>query len=334
MSADFTALPDLASRALSGSVSAANDELFAQRENLIKPGAPFFDPHEFGHKGKVYDGWETRRRRDAGHDYAIVRLGAAGIIHGIIVDTAYFKGNYPPFISIEAASIEGYPSIEEVMKADWQTIVEKSPAQGDTANAYAVSDRHRWTHVRLSIYPDGGVARLRVHGEGVFDAARHHPGSEIDLAAAENGGQALLCSDMFFGNRHNLIMPGRSTHMCDGWETRRRRGPGHDWTIVKLATRGTLHRVELDTDHFKGNAPGRCMVEICDAPSVPNADVQALAGRVGAWRALVHETPLQPHSRHRFTELSQHGPATHVRLNIYPDGGVARLRLFGMPELR
>jgi allantoicase len=152
------------------------------------------------------------------------------------------------------------------------------------------------------------------------------------LGAAENGGQALLVSDMFFGNRHNLIMPGKSTHTGDGWETRRRRGPGHDWSIVKLATRGTVHRIEIDTDHYKGNAPARCMVEACDARSVPNADIQALASRVGAWHQLVRETALLPHSRHRFTDLTAQGPATHVRLNIYPDGGVARMRVYGMPE--
>jgi len=188
--AEFTAMTDLASRALGGSVAAASDELFAQRENLIRAEKPFFNPAEFGHKGKVYDGWETRRRRSAvpdpdARDYAIVRLGAAGIVHGLVVDTAYFKGNYPPFISVEAASIEGYPDIDEVLKADWVTIVEKSPADGDTANTYAVADRHRWTHVRLSIYPDGGVARLRVHGE-VLPDPRFLSGT-VDLLAAETG---------------------------------------------------------------------------------------------------------------------------------------------------
>ena len=139
---DFTTLTDLASRALGGSVSAANDELFAQRENLIKPDAPLFDPADFGHKGKVYDGWETRRRRDeGGHDWAIVRLGAPGIVHGVVVDTAHFTGNYPPFVSVEAASIEGYPSIEDVQNAEWHAIVDNSPAAGDTANRYEVADR-------------------------------------------------------------------------------------------------------------------------------------------------------------------------------------------------
>ena len=208
---DFTALPDLASRTLGANVSAANDELFAQRENLIRPEAPFFDPNEFGHKGKVYDGWETRRRRDNDHDYAIVRLGTPRIIHGIIVDTAYFKGNYPPFVSIEAASIEGYPSVEESMSADWQTIVEKSPAEGHTANAFAVADRHRWTHVRLSIYPDGGVARLRVHGEVVPDP-RFLDGT-LDLLAAENGGRLVGCSDAYYASPANIILPGRARNM-------------------------------------------------------------------------------------------------------------------------
>ena len=134
-----------------------------------------------------------------------------GNIHGIIVDTAYFKGNYPSFVSIEAASIEGYPSVEESMSADWQTIVEKSPAEGHTANAFAVADRHRWTHVRLSIYPDGGVARLRVHGEVVPDP-RFLDGT-LDLLAAENGGRLVGCSDAYYASPANIILPGRARNM-------------------------------------------------------------------------------------------------------------------------
>jgi allantoicase len=257
-------------------------------------------------------------------------------VRGVVVDTSFYRGNYPESCSIEAATVDGMPDPDTISQtAQWTEILPRSPLEGDSRNAFAVQvtpNAGPVTHLRLNIYPDGGVARLRVYGEGMFDAARHHPGSEIDLAAAENGGQVLLCSDMFFGNRYHLIMPGRSTHMGDGWETRRRRGPGHDWTIVKLATRGTLHRVEIDTDHYKGNAPGRCMVEVCDAPSVADKDVSALAARVGGWRVIVHETALQPHARHRFTDLAQQAPATHARLNIYPDGGIARMRLYGMPE--
>jgi allantoicase len=331
--APFTDLIDLASERAGGLVLLANDEFFAPKEALLKTAPAEWREGVYTERGKWMDGWETRRRRTPGYDWCILRLGIPGIVRGVVVDTSFYRGNYPESCSIEATTVDGTPDPETIATtATWSEILRRTPLEGDSRNAFPVHNAAAFTHLRLNIYPDGGVARLRVHGEGLFDPTRHHPGSEIDLAAAENGGQVLLCSDMFFGNRHNLIMPGRSTHMGDGWETRRRRGPGHDWAIVKLATRGTLHRVEIDTDHFKGNAPGRCMVEFADARSVPNADVQTLAGKVGAWHMLVRETPLEPHSRHRFTDLVARAPATHVRLNIYPDGGIARMRLYGMPD--
>jgi allantoicase len=328
----FTDLIDLASERVGGAALLANDEFFAPKEGLLKSTPAEWREGVYTERGKWMDGWETRRRRTPGYDWCIVRLGIPGIVRGIVVDTSFYRGNYPESCSIEACAVDGMPDPETLAtSAAWREIVRRSPLQGDARNAFPVQDAEPVTHLRLNIFPDGGVARLRVHGEGYFDARRHHPGFEVDLAAAENGGRALLCSDMFFGNRHNLIMPGRSTHMGDGWETRRRRGPGHDWSIVRLATRATLHRIEIDTDHFKGNAPGRCMIEICDAPSVSDADVQALAARVGAWRVLLGETPLQPDARHRFAELAERTPATHVRLNIYPDGGIARMRAFAVP---
>jgi allantoicase len=111
--------------------------------------------------------------------------------------------------------------------------------------------------------------------------------------------------------------------MGDGWETKRRRAPGHEWSIIRLGRRGVVDCVELDTDHFKGNAPGSAMIEACDVSDSPGSDAAS-----ATWGVVVPETPLQPHSRHRFDNLSA-PPATHVRLNIYPDGGVARLRVFG-----
>jgi allantoicase len=333
VTAPFTDLIDLASELAGGSVLLANDEFFAPKEGLIKPTPAEWREGVYTERGKWMDGWETRRRRTPGYDWCILRLGIPGIVKGVVVDTSFYRGNYPESCSIEAATVAGTPDPETIAStAPWTEILPRSPLDGDARNTFPVHNAAPFTHLRFNIFPDGGVARLRVHGEGVFDAAQHHPGSEVDLAAAENGGQVLLVSDMFFGNRHNLIMPGRSTHMGNGWETRRRRGPGHDWSIVKLATRGTLHRIEIDTDHYKGNAPGRCMVEYADARGLPNADVRSLAEKVGAWHPLLRETPLQPHTRHRFTELAAAGaPATHVRLNIYPDGGIARMRLFGMP---
>ena len=252
--AHFTDLVDLASRALAGSVVSANDELFAERENLIQPGPASHIAGEFGHKGKTYDGWETRRRREPGNDWAIVRLGVAGVIRGVVVDTAFFKGNYPPEISVEATSVEGYPSAADLGAAEWTTVVARAAAKGDTANEYEVSSSGRWTHVRLSIFPDGGVARFRVYGEPAPDP-RFLRGT-VDLAALENGGRLVDTSDAFYSSPANLILPGRARVMGDGWENARRRDDGNDFAVFRLAARGRLRDVEVDTSCFVGNAPG------------------------------------------------------------------------------
>jgi allantoicase len=330
---DLTDLIDLAAERVGGAAILANDEFFAPKENLLKVAAPEWREGVYTERGKWMDGWETRRRRTPGYDWCIVRLGIPGRVRGIVVDTSYFRGNYPESCSIDASAVDGTPDaarlIDNSLDAAWTEIVPRSPLEGDKKNLFPVNHEARVTHLRLNIFPDGGVARLRVHGEGTLDRRVLDPGSEIDLAAAEHGGFVVLCSDMFFGHRNNLIMPGRSTHMGDGWETKRRRGEGHDWAIVRLAARGALHRIEIDTDHFKGNAPGSATLETIDAPGLTS---EQLIDPSREWRALLPQTPLQPHARHRFVELAHWAPATHARLCIYPDGGVARLRLFGKLE--
>src|SRR5688500_596964 len=326
----FTDLIDLAAERLGGAVLIANDEFFAPKDALLRANAPEWREGEYTERGKWMDGWETRRRRapGGGHDWCIVRLGLPGAIHGVVVDTSFFRGNFPESCSIDGATVTGTPSAEQLAdesRTTWTTILPQSKLKGDARNEFEIRERPSATHLRFSIYPDGGVARLRVHGEPTFDAAKAGNAGELDLAAMENGGLAIESSDMFFGNRHNLIQPGRSTHMGDGWETKRRRGPGHDWVVVRLGSRGTIHRVEVDTDHFKGNAPASCLVEVIDDPSAAKSS----GSPKGEWRPLLAESPLQPHARHRFTELSKSAPATHARLSIHPDGGIARLRLFG-----
>jgi allantoicase len=316
---DFTALPDLASRRLGGSVVAANDELFAEKENLIKPAAPVFATGDYGPRGKVYDGWETRRRRSPGHDYAIVRLGVPGLVHGVVADTAFFRGNYPPEVSVEAVHAAGYPAPGELAGLDWQPLVARSPAGGDTANYYRVDSRKRWTHVRLSIYPDGGVARLRVHGEPVPDPA--FLTGTVDLAALENGGRLVDCSDAFYSSAGNLIMPGRATSMADGWENARRRDDGNDHATFALAAAGHVQQAELDTSYFVGNAPG--WARLLGAAGGDTSDLGE-----DAWFELLPRTRLQPDTRHRFL-IAEAAPVTHVRLDVYPDGGMARLRVLG-----
>lgn len=309
----FTALPDLALRTLGGSVIAANDESFAEREALIRPGRPGFQAHTFGNKGQVYDGWETRRRREPGHDWAIVRLGLPGIVRGVVIDTAWFKGNYPPHASVEACAVEGYPSAAELSSADWTEIVPRSDLTGDAEHFFDVSDERRYTHVRLNMYPDGGIARLRVHGEVVPDL-KLYDGLSLDLAALENGALVTACSNEFYSSPNNAISPGLSRHQAEGWETARRRDDGHDWLIVRLAGPGVIRLAELDTTNLIFNAPGAVSLE-------GSADGET-------WFALLPRTSLQPDGNHRF-RLEDQRTVTHVRVNIYPDGGLARIRLHG-----
>jgi allantoicase len=319
----FTSYPDLASRDLAGSVISANDELFAPRQNLIIPKLPVHAADEFGHTGKVYDGWETRRRREPGFDWAIVRLGLPGIVHGVVVDTAFFKGNYPPYISVEATSIEGYPEAEVLQNVPWVTLVEKSPCKGDTENYYEVDNPMRWTHVRLNIFPDGGVARFRVHGEGIVDP--RYLTTTVDLLAQENGGRLLSASDAFYSTPANLILSGAARIMGEGWENARRRGPGNDWAIFKLAARGEPTLIGVDTLYFIGNAPAQVKISVADE-TIGSIDDES------NWWDVVPKTPVQVDTRHRFL-VGTRRPATHLRLDVYPDGGLTRLRCWGeLPE--
>jgi len=319
---EFTLLPDLASRTFGGGVVFTNDEFFAAADHLVEPSRPVFAPQTFGHKGQVYDGWETRRRREPGHDTAIVRLGAPGIVHGVDIDTAYFTGNYPPHASVEGAALEGYPDSIQLAEAHWVPLVPRSPLVGDSQNLFTVDSSQRFTHIRLNIYPDGGVARLRVHGEVVPDP-RLLP-SVFDVAAAEYGARIAGCSDMFYGHPQNLIHPGLARSMGDGWETARRRDDGNDWVLVQLAVPSVVELAELDTSHFKGNAPGSATLRGIDTRA-------GLLDDPTDWFELLPQVRLSPDTRHRFG-VSVVPVATHVRLDIFPDGGMARLRLHGRPD--
>jgi allantoicase len=319
---DFTDLPDLACEAVGGAAILCNDEFFAQKENLLKAHAAEWREHEYTDRGKWMDGWETRRYRPANgvapgrdseiHDWCVVRLGMPGKIRGVVVDTAFFRGNYPDTCAIWAAAIDDPLDLRALDSAQWVNILPRSSLEGNSKNQFEIHDEQRFTHVRLDIYPDGGVARLRVHGEVVprWETLR---GRMIDLAALEHGGWVETCSDMFFGSRNNLIKPGPSLSMADGWETRRKRGEGHEWAIVRLCAPGTVERLEIDTSHFKGNAPALITVE----------------GRsVDDWRPLL-STPVQAHTKHVFDDLRRVGDVSHLRLGVYPCGGVARMRAWG-----
>ncbi len=319
MTAEFTDLPDLASRTLGGGVVHANDDVFAARENLVTASPPMHDPAAFGPRGKLYDGWETRRRREDGHDFALVRLGVPGTVHGVVVDTSFFMGNFPPEVSVEGTAAEGYPSVEELLAAEWTTLVPRSPVVGGAANTFAVDDRRRCTHVRLSIHPDGGVARLRVHGRPAPDPALLT--GTIDLAALVNGADVLACSDTYYSSARNLLLPGRVRDTSEGWENGRRRDGGHDYVTIRLAAAGVVRRTVVDASCFIGNAPGWVSLHGLDARTSDLDDADA-------WSELLPRTRLQPDTRHELP-VAASAPVTHVRLDVFPDGGLARLRVLG-----
>jgi allantoicase len=327
---DFTQLADLAAERLGGAVIEANDDFFAPKENLVKESKPVFIEGKFTDRGKWMDGWETRRRRTPGYDWCIVRLGLPGILRGLVLDTSFFKGNYPEHFSLEACDLGDRPPYKNEAKrlkassTQWIEVVVQTALRGDSQNLIEVMNEKRCTHLRLKIYPDGGVARLRVHGEVVPDVKR--AAGEIDLVAVGNGGSVVTSSDQFFGEPRNLMMPYKAQNMGDGWETKRRRGPGHDWVILKLGVPGVIKKIEVNTAHFKGNFPDSCSLEACHA-AAGTADAFLAAPHV--WRELLPQTKLKADHAHSFNKLNDTGAATHVRLNIYPDGGVSRLRLFG-----
>lgn len=328
--ASFTGLVDLASERLGGKALLASDEFFAEKENLLKPGRGIFIPDKYTENGKWMDGWESRRKRVPGHDWCIIRLGLRGVIKGVDIDTNHFLGNHPPYASIEACNAE---SDEAAMSGncEWVQILQKVALRPGSQNLFSImpppmTEPHAWTHIRLNIYPDGGVARLRVYGEVAPDWESLPDEALLDLAGVQHGGQVVAASDMFFGNKDNLIMPGRAANMGDGWESRRRRGPGHDWAVVKLGAPGVIEKIEVDTNHFKGNYPDRCMVEACYQPDL---SIDTLNVHDVTWTEIIPETKLEAHKQHVFENIEYRNPVTHVRLNIYPDGGVSRLRVLG-----
>jgi allantoicase len=331
----FTDLIDLASERVGGCALLANDEFFAEKENMLRPGRGVFIEGKYTDRGKWMDGWESRRRRTPGHDWCIVRLGMPGVVRGVTVDTNHFKGNAPESVSIDACAAPADATGEWVAEhGAWRPLVARTSIQPHFENLIGAPESARCTHVRLNIFPDGGVARFRVWGEVVpdWDAILART-PVVDLAAVGHGGQPMGCSDAFFSEPRNLIMPGRSDHMGDGWETKRRRGPGYDWVVIRLGRRGRIERVVVDTNHFKGNYPDTCDIEVCDAPGATVEQLRPGASGGPLWRAMLDRTKLHAHEERVFEkELRDAGPATHVRLNIHPDGGVSRLRVYGRPD--
>lgn len=317
---------DLAFSEYGGRALYANDEFFAEKENLLKPGRGVFIVDKYTDRGKWMDGWESRRKRGPGNDWCVIKLAFPGVIKCLDIDTNHFTGNHPPFASVDGLYLDKEPAVSawEKQSFDWIPILGKSNLNPGSQHLFDVSCKQVCNYIRLNIFPDGGVARFRVYGEVKVDWEKFKKGEVVELSGIANGGRALTCSDMFYSHPGNLLKLGRGVNMGDGWETKRRRGPGNDWVIIKLGKPGVIEKFELDTAHFKGNFPDRCSILgiMSDRDDVSADDK--------GWKEIVPETKLKADHQHYFTkEILSHGPVSHLKLNSFPDGGVSRFRAFG-----
>ena len=315
---------NLASPRLGAAAIFATDDFFADKSRMLADAPASFDPDRYDDHGKYMDGWESRRRRNGGHDHCIVRLGAKGVIRGVDIDTSFFTGNYPPAASLEACSVTGDPDD----KTKWTEILGAVSLGPSAHHFHAIDSGEAWTHLRLHIYPDGGVARLRVYGEPVPSWESKDRNAMHELSLANNGGRILAYNNAHYGSVWTLLTKGRGINMGDGWETRRRREPGHDWIIVKLGGTGVIEKIEVDTCHYKGNYPDSCSLQ---AALVTSATDKSIVTAAMFWPELMAQQKLQADHIHEFSGamIAKLGPVNCVKLNIHPDGGVSRLRIFG-----
>ncbi|HKJ52512.1 MAG TPA: allantoicase [Gammaproteobacteria bacterium] len=314
---------NLASPRLGAEIVSCSDDFFADCSRMLSPEPPVFIDGKFDDNGKWMDGWETRRRRNGGHDHAIVKLGLAGQIKGIDIDTTHFTGNYPPAASLEACYSDGTPDDRSL----WTTLIASTSLRGDSHHYFRIDSDQAFNYLRINIYPDGGIARLRVHGKVASDIAALDRSKVQNLAAVELGARAIAWNDAHFGAAANLLNPGRGINMGDGWETRRRREPGNDWCIVELGQVGEIEAALIDTAFFKGNYPDRCSLQ---AALVEGGTAESIVTQSQFWGELLGPQKLEMDSEHRFEkEIQRLGPVSHVRINIFPDGGLSRVRLLG-----
>ncbi len=324
----FTKLTDLTAERLGGKALWCTDDFFAEKENLLKSGRGIFIADKYTDRGKWMDGWESRRKRIPGHDWCVIKLATEGVIKGVDIDTNFFLGNHPPFASIEACNANGKSDDEIIAdKVEWKEILSKSPLSPGSQNFYDITSKESYTHIRLHIYPDGGVARLKVYGDVSKNWSLVEANETIDLASAINGARSVLCNDMFFSHMDNLILPGRGVNMGDGWETKRNRIPNNkDWVIVRFAHKGMIEKILIDTCHFKGNYPDSCLVE---GTNIDISNEGQLNSEKVEWKTILPQTKLKADHEHYFENIESKGPFTHVRLTIFPDGGISRMRIFG-----
>jgi len=319
-------LIDLAQSRLGSTIVYKTDEFFAPAKRIINPWPPIFKEGVFDKHGKWMDGWETRRKRTKGHDYLILKLGKPGMINKVDVDTSYFSGNHPNHISLQACSTN--KKIPD-KNTKWKTIIKKSRTKANSHHFFNIKSKIFFTHVKLNIFPDGGVARLRIYGS--MKTKKNLTKGIQNLTSVINGSVPIACNNEHFGRAENILAPGKGKNMGDGWETRRSRGKNFDWIIIKCATAGRIDKIQIDTHHFKGNYPDKCSIQ---ASYIANKlSSKNIVQNSKRWKLLLNKTKLYAHKKHNFkNKIMNNKKLNYIRINIFPDGGISRVRIFGKTE--
>jgi len=315
-------LIDLAQPRLGTKVLYKTDDFFASADRIISPTDPIFKAGVFDKNGKWMDGWESRRKRTEGHDYIVLKLGRPGIIEKVDVDTSHFNGNQPAMVSIEGAN----SNLEKTNHLKWQPLLSKKNTKANSHHYFTVNSKKIFTHIKFNIYPDGGVARLKLYGS--IAKSEKLKNKKINLASLLDGASIIACNNEHFGKAENILAPGKAKNMGDGWETRRRRGKGFDWLILNSLNGKEIDRIEISTHHFKGNFPSYCSLQAAYLATSKNS--KQIVNSSLKWKYLLKDTKLSANKIHTFkNNLMKKDKINFIKINIFPDGGISRFRIFG-----
>ena len=319
-------LIDLAQSRLGSKIVFKTNEFFAPAKRIINPWPPVFKEGVFDKHGKWMDGWETKRKRGKGYDYLILKLGRPGRISKIDIDTSYFSGNQPSKVSLHACfSKKKLPN----KNSKWTTILKKKPTKANSHHFFNIKNKSIFTHIKLNIFPDGGVARIRIYGS--MKILKNFTGKVLNLTSVLNGATPIACNNEHFGRAENILAPGMGKNMGDGWETRRSRGKNFDWLIIKCATAGKINKIQIDTHHFKGNYPDKCSIQAAFIDKKISS--RAIVNNSKKWKLLLNKVKLHAHQKHNFkNNLMKDKKVNYIKINIFPDGGISRIRVFGKTE--
>jgi allantoicase len=316
-------LIDLAQPRLGSKVIFKTDDFFASANRIINPSPAVFKEGLFDKNGKWMDGWESRRKRTSGHDFLIIKLGKSGSINKVDVDTSHFNGNQPSMISLEGC----YSKSKNIKDLKWKTLIDKKKTKANSHHMFKSSSKSIFTHIKLNIFPDGGVARLRLYGS-ISKENNKFGNKTINLASLLNGASVIACNNEHFGKAENILAPGKAKNMGDGWETRRRRDKGFDWLILNPINGKKIDKIEISTHHFKGNFPSHCSLQAAFVPNKKSSS--SIIKSSVKWKFLLNKVNLSANKTHAFKNiLMKNDKINFIKINIFPDGGISRFKIFG-----